>query len=199
MCARIQGIDLNASSFSDFDTGGPLLTADGEFLYGINSFAVGCGFPDSEGIYTRISAFQLFIEESICEMSNDRPASCLEETEPVPTPGPFPMPAQTPTVIQPGQGESTPTLSMFPTMTWAPNTLALFDLPRPKMTKREKRRGKGKKSRSGKESYKKSASRDQSSTNNRDRSGIFQPIKGKSYGKDKRKQDETHTNIFGMM
>ncbi|GAX19342.1 hypothetical protein FisN_4Lh079 [Fistulifera solaris] len=162
----------------DFDTGGPVLTQDGGFLHGINSFAVGCGFPDSEGVYTRVSAFQAFIEDGICELSTDPPAFCLEDPTTTPTVvGNIPAPALTPapTLAAPQSGQtvspfsplspispvspvSTPTLSFSPTIPSAPTAFATKSPTRrePGKDKDNEWKWKGRRKRQGKgEGYKK--------------------------------------------
>jgi secreted trypsin-like serine protease len=44
------------------DSGGPLLDADGR-LMGITSWGIGCGMPESPGVYTRVSVFETFLEK----------------------------------------------------------------------------------------------------------------------------------------
>lgn len=58
------------------DSGGPLLDLAGRLQYGIVSIGFGCGRPNSPGIYTRVSPYLDWINESICRFSSVPPASC---------------------------------------------------------------------------------------------------------------------------
>ena len=201
-----------------------MLTADGGFLYGINSFAVGCGFPDSEGIFTRVSAFQAFIEDGICELSADPPTSCLEEPVATPVPTTFgnaPAPASSftpaPAAPQPGQSISplsTPSLSISPTIQSGPTTSATNSPTRNGdnglWNGKEKGKGKGRRKgkdkgkgrykgkRSGKKSSKNPSWSVRSWPENRYQSGIFRSVKGGYRQEGRSERQEAHRNIFGM-
>ncbi len=58
------------------DSGGPLVvkTSNGWQQIGITSWGEGCALPHYYGVYTRLSSFQSFITDTICE-STDIPAS----------------------------------------------------------------------------------------------------------------------------
>jgi trypsin len=53
------------------DSGGPLLSTDGQYQYGIVSFGYGCGLANYPGIYTRISPYRRWIE-SILRYNTNR-------------------------------------------------------------------------------------------------------------------------------
>ena len=57
------------------DSGSPLMTQDGAQV-GISSFDNGgCGVPEG-GVYTRISTYKRWIEQTICEISEVPPGDC---------------------------------------------------------------------------------------------------------------------------
>jgi hypothetical protein len=56
------------------DSGGPLLL--GALQVGVVSFSRGCGRPETPGVYVRVSAYIDWIEENICQLSSNPPASC---------------------------------------------------------------------------------------------------------------------------
>ena len=56
-------------------SGGPLLSADG-YVVGITSWGFGCGSLLG-GVYTRVSAFEEWIQNGICSLSSNPPAGCV--------------------------------------------------------------------------------------------------------------------------
>jgi Trypsin len=57
------------------DSGGPILDADG-FQVGVTSWGNGCARKGYPGVYARVSAVYDWIQEEICKMSDNPPASC---------------------------------------------------------------------------------------------------------------------------
>lgn len=57
------------------DSGGPLLSSS-TVQVGIVSFGDGCGQPGVPAVYTRVSAFDNWIQRTICDLSDSPPASC---------------------------------------------------------------------------------------------------------------------------
>jgi hypothetical protein len=67
------------------DSGGPLLEKRGDeyVQVGITSFGkIGCGDPNFPDVYTRVSGVKSWIDEMICELSDNPPASCSSTDEP---------------------------------------------------------------------------------------------------------------------
>lgn len=64
----------------DGDSGGPLLIAGTNIQVGIVSVGVGCARVNASAIYTKISAYDDFIQDGICELSSSPPASCYSPT-----------------------------------------------------------------------------------------------------------------------
>lgn len=69
LCASDVGKDTCSG-----DSGGPLL--DGMIQYGITSFGRRCADPNAPGVYTRVSTFAGWIQESICRHSTAPPPEC---------------------------------------------------------------------------------------------------------------------------
>jgi hypothetical protein len=85
MCAGVQKGDKGSCNG---DSGGPLLELrDGEYVQvGIVSWGIeGCVDPDHPQVYTRVSGVKDWIDQMICELSENPPASCDDvECEDVP-------------------------------------------------------------------------------------------------------------------
>jgi len=64
------------------DSGGPLVveTSNGWQQIGITSWGEGCALPHYYGVYTRLSSFQSFITDTICESADIPPSPHLEVT-----------------------------------------------------------------------------------------------------------------------
>ena len=85
MCAWSESADACLG-----DSGGPLIASDEggdaagnqDVQVGIVSFGVGCNSPDFPGLYSRISDQIGWIDEVVCEMSDDPPKDfeCVRET-----------------------------------------------------------------------------------------------------------------------
>jgi hypothetical protein len=76
VCAGVQGKDKGSCNG---DSGGPLLELrDGEYVQvGIASWMIkGCVGPDHPSVYARISGVKDWIDQMICELSENPPASC---------------------------------------------------------------------------------------------------------------------------
>lgn len=61
------------------DSGGPLLAKknDGSYVQvGVTSFGNDCALPNSPGVYTRVSAVKKWIDEQICDLSDNPPKTC---------------------------------------------------------------------------------------------------------------------------
>jgi secreted trypsin-like serine protease len=65
------------------DSGGPIYTKN-RVQIGITSFGRGCGSAISPGVYTRISSYESWIKENICQWSSVPPAYCSPTRAPVP-------------------------------------------------------------------------------------------------------------------
>lgn len=61
------------------DSGGPLIERSTGSLVGIVSWGEGCGLADKPGVYTRVSAYADWIDETICRNSCFPPATCDQE------------------------------------------------------------------------------------------------------------------------
>jgi hypothetical protein len=84
MCAGVRG---GGKSSCNGDSGGPLVTASGVQV-GIVSFGVGCAQENFSGVYARVSGVIEWINESVCDMSDDPPEECSSEGPALlPTPG----------------------------------------------------------------------------------------------------------------
>ncbi|MEZ4868700.1 MAG: serine protease [Caldilineaceae bacterium] len=122
------------------DSGGPLVVPDGDGwkLTGIVSFGFGCARPDFYGVYTRVSRYVTWLEQTI--------GASL--TEPTATPSPTPSPSATtptatptlsptasPTTVATGEATPTPTAAPtqiptpMPTSTPTSTEVAFFTVP----------------------------------------------------------------------
>jgi hypothetical protein len=82
LCA---GLEEGGKSACFGDSGGPLLELRGDkyIQVGINSWNDGeCANPNSPGVYTRVSGVKSWIDQMICELSENPPASCGSSTPP---------------------------------------------------------------------------------------------------------------------
>jgi len=98
------------------DSGGPLIQkmSDGSMVQmGIVSFGAGCARANRPGVYTRLSTFAEWIDEQICSLARNPPASCFPPTTP---------PTMSPTTTPPT------TLSPTSVPTPAPNTIVMVPL-----------------------------------------------------------------------
>jgi secreted trypsin-like serine protease len=59
------------------DSGGPILGTLNKIQYGITSFGVGCARPGLSGVYTRVSPYKIFIQNTICQYSSVPPVNCI--------------------------------------------------------------------------------------------------------------------------
>ena len=66
----------------DGDSGGPLLIAGTDIQVGIVSVGVGCARVNASAIYTKVSAYDDFIQDGICELSSSPPARCAPTSSP---------------------------------------------------------------------------------------------------------------------
>jgi hypothetical protein len=87
LCA---GVEEGGKDSCQGDSGGPLLELhDGQYVQvGITSFGNGCAEPNSPGVYTRVSGVKSWIDQMICELSENPPASCGSTPTPPSTPKP---------------------------------------------------------------------------------------------------------------
>lgn len=108
------------------DSGNPLLDSETGIIVGVVSFGVRCGSANHPGIYTRVSAYDSYLQEGICALSVDPPCGCdascpddassssstdgtstvTSEVSPGPPPPPTPTPA--PVVRQTFQPAASP-------------------------------------------------------------------------------------------
>ncbi|NJL20897.1 MAG: trypsin-like serine protease, partial [Leptolyngbyaceae cyanobacterium SM1_3_5] len=72
LCA---GTETGGRDACQGDSGGPLLSSS-TVQVGIVSFGDGCGQPGVPAVYTRVSAFDNWIQRTICDLSDSPPASC---------------------------------------------------------------------------------------------------------------------------
>ncbi|GAX09771.1 hypothetical protein FisN_11Lh255 [Fistulifera solaris] len=98
----------------DGDSGGPLLVAGTNLQVGIVSVGIGCARVNTSAIYTKVSAYDEFIQNGICELSSFPPARCGPSAAPSWQPSLAPsitsMPSGTPSI------SSEPTVSASPTI-----------------------------------------------------------------------------------
>jgi len=80
LCA---GFEEGGKDSCQGDSGGPLIKGDGNSYVqvGITSWGNGCAEPNSPGIYTRVSGVKDWIDEQICALSDNPPASCGRQGE----------------------------------------------------------------------------------------------------------------------
>jgi len=72
LCA---GVPRGGKDSCNGDSGGPLFDSLGSQV-GITSWGIGCAQADFPGVYARVSAFEEFIKETICELSDVPPEEC---------------------------------------------------------------------------------------------------------------------------
>lgn len=85
------------------DSGGPLIVRgrnpESDVLLGIVSWGNGCGIANFPGIYSRVSTYNLWIQEKLCQVSQHHVASCAPTTIPgskMPSITPSHLPSLTP-------------------------------------------------------------------------------------------------------
>ena len=66
------------------DSGGPLFDLN-KVQVGVVSFGDECGKAGSPGVYTRVSTYEDFIKQGICQYSDSPPGDCIDRVDPVPT------------------------------------------------------------------------------------------------------------------
>jgi trypsin len=120
------GIPQGGKDTCQGDSGGPIFLANTTTQIGIVSFGYGCARAGIPAINSRVSAFEGFINEWICRLSDNRPASCPATNAPFtaptvsptmePTPEPTPVPTRAPT------RKPTRAPVKKPVMTMAPKT-----------------------------------------------------------------------------
>jgi hypothetical protein len=70
------------------DSGGPLVYDFGtDVQLGITSFGAGCADPNYSGVYTRVSTYHDWIQQWICDMSQNPPSSCVSHSPSQSLPG----------------------------------------------------------------------------------------------------------------
>jgi secreted trypsin-like serine protease len=83
LCA---GFEMGGKDSCGGDSGGPLIvpgaSAKDDILVGVVSFGRGCALANLPGVYTRISTYQTWIKESICQSSQSPPLSCQSSVKP---------------------------------------------------------------------------------------------------------------------
>jgi trypsin len=97
LCA---GIDAGGKDACIGDSGGPLVDSK-NLLVGISSWGVGCARREYPGVYTRVSAYKVWLKQNICSgpfKSVDPPDWCFPAPTLRPTfrPTPAPTPRSTP-------------------------------------------------------------------------------------------------------
>ena len=114
-------VHTNFQTHSFHSKGGPLMTADGTQV-GIVSFGSGCARAGIPAVYTRVSGFEPWIRQGICDLSGDPPDTCSDTTL-VPSLAPVLQSDQTGTPTStPTVNTSQPTVSLsaepsqFPTV-----------------------------------------------------------------------------------
>ena len=103
LCA---GTNEQGSDACQGDSGGPLFDSMLRQV-GIISFGDSCGVDGAPAVYTRVSGYKDFIQNGICELSDDPPAYC----SPTPSPTISTRPSSAPTRTSPTIMPLVPTLS----------------------------------------------------------------------------------------
>merc|ERR1712130_767286 len=78
MCAADPGQDACQG-----DSGGPLYDLDNDAVVGITSWGIGCANPLYPGVYSRVARGWTWIEQTICDNSDEKPEFC-DDTPPGP-------------------------------------------------------------------------------------------------------------------
>lgn len=92
------------------DSGGPLLNSEGKIV-GITSSDIGCARSNYPGIYTRVGAYQDWLESTLCGLSEYATVGCPKSAPPKP-----PTRPPTPYTTRPPTRPPTPYPTMPPTM-----------------------------------------------------------------------------------
>jgi trypsin len=118
------GIPQGGKDTCQGDSGGPIFIANTTTQIGIVSFGYGCARAATPSINARVSAFEGFIHEYICRLSENRPTSCPVTNAPVaaptiaptfePTPEPSPAPTKAPTKKPTKSPLRVPVMTMAP-------------------------------------------------------------------------------------
>jgi secreted trypsin-like serine protease len=118
------------------DSGGPLVilgtNSSEDIQVGIVSFGRQCGLANYPGIYTRISTYLDWVQETICQTSNNKPSFCFNATlSPTmqPTKRPTKNPTKTPTKNPTRNPTKNPTRSPTKNPTRNPTRLPLTLAP----------------------------------------------------------------------
>lgn len=72
------GVDGGGKDTCQGDSGGPIVDANGVQV-GVTSWGNGCARDGFPGVYARVSAVYDWIQEEICNMSDNPPASCNDD------------------------------------------------------------------------------------------------------------------------
>jgi len=95
------GVDGGGKDSCQGDSGGPIMTAEGVQV-GVVSFGSGCARRNYPGVYARVGGVIDWINEQICDLSDNPPSFCGGNIDPSPTarpvtaPTPRPVTAPTP-------------------------------------------------------------------------------------------------------
>ena len=101
------------SLFDSIDSGSPIVLDGTTIQVGINSFSDGDCSTQNYDVYTRVSYYQDWLEQQICDNSAVPPSSCFPSPttrRPTPAPAPVPAPAPAPTTAS-TQPDKSPTQS----------------------------------------------------------------------------------------
>jgi Trypsin len=70
------GIPEGGKDTCQGDSGGPIFLAGTNIIAGIVSFGEGCARPDTPAVNARVSAYEYWIQTTICQLSANPPAAC---------------------------------------------------------------------------------------------------------------------------
>ena len=118
------GVEEGGKDACGGDSGGPLLLKgdfpEDDIIIGITSWGAGCARAEKFGVYAKVSSFDEFVMDGICEMSSEALPSCFTDS-PV-TPAPVPPPTSTSLMFWPTTAILLPIMS--PETTLSPTTPA---------------------------------------------------------------------------